>query len=42
MGDDEAARDHALFTQRIFNDPDLRSDYAVDQVKILLAPRPKD
>jgi len=42
MGDDGAARDHALFTQRIFNDPDLRSDYAVDQVKILLAPRPKD
>lgn len=42
IGDDEAARDHALFTQRIFTEPDLRSDYAVDQVKILLAPRPKD
>lgn len=32
---------HALATQKLLADPDAGFQYAVDQVKVLLAPRPK-
>ncbi|MCZ4272998.1 HEAT repeat domain-containing protein [Maritalea porphyrae] len=39
---DKAVRNHALFTKEVLADSDAGSEFAVDQVKILLAPRPKD
>lgn len=42
VSSDKAVRNHALFTEEVLADSDAGSEFAVDQVKILLAPRPKD
>ena len=39
---DKKVQRHALFTRNIFADSAVGSEYAVDQVKLLLAPRPKE
>lgn len=42
MSNDRNVQVHALATKKMLADSDTEFQYAIDQVKVLLAPRPKD